>query len=198
MGSVIIVVEDDSEQSIGQHSKKDDDRQDPSLWRRKVHSLTDPNMTCHGKWVKSLPVIWRLCWKIFFQHLAPATSRLSSSFTLLLSMVPTLSLLSALLKTWQGWIYFVVIIKHQRCTYDHLKCTNHRIKDGLGTPPKKRRDFLGIFPKCRTPPLPPSFWEPLFPKGKMWLILRFRSFEAFLVCTKNQLFGHYSDIYFWE
>ena len=31
MGSAIIVVEDDSEQSIGQHSKKDDDRQDPSL-----------------------------------------------------------------------------------------------------------------------------------------------------------------------
>ena len=31
MGSAMIVVEDNSEQSIGQHSKKDDDRQDPSL-----------------------------------------------------------------------------------------------------------------------------------------------------------------------
>ena len=29
--SAIIVVEDNGEHSIGQHSKKDDDRQDPSL-----------------------------------------------------------------------------------------------------------------------------------------------------------------------
>ena len=31
MGSTIIVVEDNGKHSIGQHSKKDDDRQDPSL-----------------------------------------------------------------------------------------------------------------------------------------------------------------------
>ena len=31
MGSAMIVVEDNSKQSIGQRSKKDDDRQDPSL-----------------------------------------------------------------------------------------------------------------------------------------------------------------------
>ena len=31
MGSAIIVVEDNGKQGIGQHSKKDDDRKDPSL-----------------------------------------------------------------------------------------------------------------------------------------------------------------------
>ena len=36
MGSAIIVVEDIGKHSIGQHSKEYDD---PSLWRRKVHSL---------------------------------------------------------------------------------------------------------------------------------------------------------------
>ena len=149
-------------------------------------------MTCHGKWVKSSPVIWRLCRKIFFQHLPPATSRLSSSFTLLLSMVATLSLSSALLKTWQGWIYFVVIIKHQRCTYDQLKCTNHRIKEG-----KKRRDFLGIFPKCRTPP-PPPLLGTLFPKKKYGLFCILGPLEHFWSSSKCSLFGNYSDIYFWE
>ena len=34
MGLAIIVVEDDSEQSIGQQSKKDNDRQNPSLWKK--------------------------------------------------------------------------------------------------------------------------------------------------------------------
>ena len=36
MGSAIIIEEDNGKHSISQHSKKDNDRQDP---RRKVHSL---------------------------------------------------------------------------------------------------------------------------------------------------------------
>ena len=120
---------------------------------------------------------------IFFQHLPPAISSLSSSSTLLLSMVATPSLSSALLKTWQGWIYFVVIIKHQRCTYDHLKCTNHRIKDGLGTPPKKKKGFFWNFSQMWAPPPPlPPFWEPLF--QKKYGLLHFRPFGAFLVFIK--------------
>ena len=51
MGSAIVVVEDNGKQGIGQHSKEDDGRKDPSLWRRKVYSLTAPKSTCHGKWV---------------------------------------------------------------------------------------------------------------------------------------------------
>ena len=35
MGSAILVVEDNGKQSIGQHSKEDYDRQNPSLWRKK-------------------------------------------------------------------------------------------------------------------------------------------------------------------
>ena len=37
--SAIIVVEGHREDSIGQHSKKDDESQDPSLLRGKVYSL---------------------------------------------------------------------------------------------------------------------------------------------------------------
>ena len=39
---------------------------------------------------------------------------------------------------------------------------------------KKIRNYLGIFPKCRTPPPTPPFWEPLVQKKKLWFILRFR------------------------
>ena len=51
MGSAIIVVEDNCEHSIGHNSKKDDERQNPSLWRRKVHSLalTAIDRTCQRK-----------------------------------------------------------------------------------------------------------------------------------------------------
>ena len=45
----------------------------------------------------------------------------------------------------------------------------HPIRDAT---PQKKRDFLGIFPKCRTPPLPP-FWEPLFPKKKSMVYFAF-------------------------
>ena len=55
-------------------------------------------------------------------------------------------------------------------------------------PQKNKRDFLGIFPKCRTPPLPP-FWEPVFSKKKVWFILHFRPLGAFLVFTKMFTFG---------
>ena len=34
---------------------------------------------------------------------------------------------------------------------------------------KKLRDYLGIFPKRRTPPTPP-FWEPLVQNEKFWVI----------------------------
>ena len=120
IGSAIIVVEDNGKDSIGQHSKKDDDRQDPSLWRRKVlFWQLQIGPMYHGKWVGSSPVISRFCRKMFFQHLSPATTRLSSSsFTLIVSMVAIFSLHSAFLKTWQGRIYSV-------------KCTNRIIKGGL-------------------------------------------------------------------
>ena len=49
-------------------------------------------------------------------------------------------------------------------------------------PNKKKRDYLGIFPKCRTPP-PPLLGTPVS-KKKVWFILPFRSFGAFLVFTK--------------
>ena len=38
---------------------------------------------------------------------------------------------------------------------------------------KKIRNYLGIFPKCRTPPHPPLLGTPR-PKKKIWFILRFR------------------------
>ena len=48
---------------------------------------------------------------------------------------------------------------------------------------KKKTGFFGNFSQVLDPPLPP-FWEPLFPKKKVWFILHFRSFGAFLVFIK--------------
>ena len=65
-------------------------------------------------------------------------------------------------------------------------------------PKKKKRDFLGIFPKCRPPPPLPPFWEPLFPKKKCGLFCILGHLEHFWSSQKCSLFGNYSDIYFWE
>ena len=65
-----------------------------------------------------------------------------------------------------------------------------------GHHPPKKRDFLGIFPKCQ-PPLSP-FLEPLFPKKKYGLICILGPLEHFWSSSKCSLFGNYSEIYFWE
>ena len=45
--------------------------------------------------------------------------------------------------------------------YDHMR-------HNKGRGPKKR-DYLGILPKCQTPPPPLTpFWEPMFPKKKIY------------------------------
>ena len=40
---------------------------------------------------------------------------------------------------------------------------------------KKKRHYLGIFPKRRTPPPTPPFWEPLIQKKILVFILHFRT-----------------------
>ena len=67
-----------------------------------------------------------------------------------------------------------------------------------GRCPKKKRGFLGIFPKGRPPPPLPPFWEPLFPKKKCGLFCVLGPQEHFWSSSKCSLFGNYSDIYFWE
>ena len=59
-----------------------------------------------------------------------------------------------------------------------------------GRCPKKKRDFLGIFPKCRTPPPPPPLLGTTVSKKK--------SMVYFWSSSKCSLFGNYSEIYFWE
>ena len=48
----------------------------------------------------------------------------------------------------------------------------------------QKRDFLGIFPKCR----PPPFWEPVFSKKQILFIFHFGPLGAFLVLTKMFIF----------
>ena len=60
------------------------------------------------------------------------------------------------------------------------------IRDALK---KKLRDYLGIFPKWRPPPIPP-FWEPLIRKKLLSFILHFRPLGTFLVFNKKLLFLH--------
>ena len=64
-----------------------------------------------------------------------------------------------------------------------------------GTPSKKKRDYLGIFPKCRPPP---PFGNPCFQKKKYGLFCILGPLEHFWSSSKCSLFGNYSDIYFWE
>ena len=59
----------------------------------------------------------------------------------------------------------------------------------------KKTGFFGNFSQMSDHP--PPFWETLFSKQISFNIY-FRSLGAFLVFTKMSLFGHYSDIYFWE
>ena len=42
-----------------------------------------------------------------------------------------------------------------------INCKHNGPRDAVQ---KNKRDFLGIFPKCWTPPPLSPFWEPLFPK----------------------------------
>ena len=79
----------------------------------------------------------------------------------------------------------------------HLSEQQKIIKSPKGRHPKKKRDFLGIFPKCRTPPSPP-FGNPCFPKKKCGLFCILGHLEHFWSSQKCSLFGNYSNIYFWE
>ena len=122
MGSTIIVVEDNGKHSIGQHSKKDDDRQDPSLWRRRLHCLTATNKTCHSKWLKI--------------HLWPEDFADRSFSSIFLQQPPVSPPPPPCCFQWlprppypqpcsKPGIYFV---------HDHSKCTNHNIKCSLQPP----------------------------------------------------------------
>ena len=60
---------------------------------------------------------------------------------------------------------------------------------------KKLWDYLGIFPKWRTPM--PLLGTP-YSKKKLSFIFHFRPLGTFLVFTKKLKFCHYFYIYFWE
>ena len=49
---------------------------------------------------------------------------------------------------------------------------------------KKKRDFLGTFPKWRAPPPPPPLLGTPVSKKKVWFILHFRPLGSFLVFIK--------------
>ena len=56
---------------------------------------------------------------------------------------------------------------------------------------KKKRDFLGIFPKCRTPPPSPPFGNPCFQKKKFGLFCILGPQEHFWSSQKCSLFGQF-------
>ena len=60
---------------------------------------------------------------------------------------------------------------------------------------QKKRDYLGFFPKRRTPP--PLLGTP-YPKKMLVFILHFRPLGTSLVFTKKLTYCHYFYIYFWE
>ena len=62
----------------------------------------------------------------------------------------------------------------------------------------KLRDYLGIFPKWRTPPPPPPLLGTPYSKKKLSFILHFRPLGTFLVFTKKLKFCHFCYIFFWE
>ena len=97
---------------------------------------------------------------------------------------------------------------HLRCKWEEMK---HSLKSGKfqfdltnarklikGRHPKKKRDFLGIFPKFRPPPLSPPFGNPCFQKKKYRLFCILGPLEHIWSSSKCSLFGNYSDINFWE
>ena len=57
-----------------------------------------------------------------------------------------------------------------------------RIREALK---KKLRDYLGIFPKRRTPPPTPPFWEPLVQKKKLCLFCILGVKDHFCSSQKN-------------
>ena len=74
----------------------------------------------------------------------------------------------------QGHVHWKISIKHPTGKFlaspDTLKCSRWLYGKGsktwlqLGTPPPQKWDFLGIFPKCRTPPPPPLLGTPVSKK----------------------------------
>ena len=70
---------------------------------------------------------------------------------------------------WQyGRNYFTTTLSNPKAS-KHFKVRSQR---------KKKRYYLGIFPKRRTPPPPtptPPFWEPLIQKKFLVFILHFRT-----------------------
>ena len=76
-----------------------------------------------------------------------------------------------------------------------VSCLSQKLRDAVQ---KKRRDFLGIFPKCRTPPPPPPLLGTPVSKKKKGLFCILGHLEHVWSSQKCSLFGNYSDIYFWE
>ena len=112
--SAIIVVEDNGEDYVGHRSKKDGERQNPSLWEifkflLTTYSLADSltltvsNLTFNGNELDISPVKQSALSHFPLQHFPPATSNFSS-FTLLASMVAVFSLSLTFSETWQGMI----------------------------------------------------------------------------------------------
>ena len=122
--SAIIVVEDDCTDSVGNHSEKDGNGQNPSLWKfwikgehfyviPKHGELSIKPSTEYSMWyakqhedvfvrqLNSSPVTERIPSQIFFQHFPPLAT---CFFTLLASIIVIFSLSWSFFKSWWGII----------------------------------------------------------------------------------------------
>ena len=62
---------------------------------------------------------------------------------------------------------------------------------------KKKRYYLGIFPKRRTPPHPPLLGTP-YPKKKFSVYFAFQNLRSIFVLQKKSFFRWYFYCQFWE